>query len=50
MQEIIDTCFSQGADVAKIATMARSKRDAARVLSLYESNDNIVALAMGEEG
>ncbi|MBO7054604.1 MAG: type I 3-dehydroquinate dehydratase [Bacteroidales bacterium] len=50
LQEIIDTCFSQGADVAKIATMARSKRDAARVLSLYESNDNIVALAMGEEG
>ena len=50
LQEIIDTCFLQGADVAKIATMARSKRDAARVLSLYESNDNIVALAMGEEG
>ena len=50
LQEIIDTCFSQGADIAKIATMARSKRDAARVLSLYESNDNIVALAMGEEG
>ncbi|MBP5582399.1 MAG: type I 3-dehydroquinate dehydratase [Bacteroidales bacterium] len=50
LQEIIDTCFSQGADIAKIATMAQSKRDAARILSLYETNDNIVALAMGEEG
>ena len=50
LQEIIDSCFSQGADIAKIATMARSKRDASRVLSLYETNDNIVALAMGEAG
>ncbi|MBO7124879.1 MAG: type I 3-dehydroquinate dehydratase [Bacteroidales bacterium] len=50
LQEIIDCCFSQGADIAKIATMARSKRDTSRVLSLYETNDNIVALAMGEEG
>lgn len=50
LQEIIDTCFSQGADIAKVATMAQSRQDVARILSMYETYDNLVALAMGEAG
>ena len=50
LKSIVDDCFAQGADIAKIATMAQTKADSARVLSLYAEYSNIVALAMGAEG
>ncbi len=50
LKTIVDDCFAQGADIAKIATMAQTKADSARVLSLYAEYSNIVALAMGAEG
>jgi len=50
LHAIIDNCFEWGADIAKIATTACSKADSARVLGLYATYQNIVALAMGECG
>jgi 3-dehydroquinate dehydratase-1 len=51
---IVDTCFAQGASIAKVAVMARSAQDSARVLALYGSHygaaRRIVALAMGAPG
>lgn len=50
LQSIVDTCFSQGANVAKIATTAKNTKDSARILSLYSKYSNLVALAMGNLG
>lgn len=50
LQSIVDTCFSQGADIAKVATTANSEKDSARILALYAKYSNLVALAMGEKG
>lgn len=50
LQSIVDTCFSQGADIAKVATTANSGQDSARILALYAKYSNLVALAMGEKG
>ena len=38
------------ADYIKIATMANTKKDVARVLSLYENSNNLIAFNMGEIG
>ncbi|WP_320052136.1 type I 3-dehydroquinate dehydratase [uncultured Acetobacteroides sp.] len=47
MVEMVD----DGADILKLATMANSAADAARILSLYENPIKpMVALAMGEAG
>lgn len=48
LTEVINNCFSKGADVVKIVTTANTKADASRILGLYEKHENIVALAMGE--
>jgi len=50
MQTIIDLAKSQNADYVKIAVQASSKVDTARVLSLYENNDKLIAFGMGEVG
>ncbi|MBR5434577.1 MAG: type I 3-dehydroquinate dehydratase [Bacteroidales bacterium] len=50
LKSIVDSCFAQHADIAKVATMAHTQEDCARVLSLYADYKNVVALAMGEEG
>jgi len=50
LEKIIADCYSAGADIAKIATTAVTKQDSARILSLYSTERELVALAMGEEG
>ena len=50
LYEIMDTCYDQGADVAKLAVMAYSREDAARILSLYSNGKPLIALGMGEAG
>jgi len=49
---IIERCFAAGADIAKLACMASSEADAARILALYQREDrhDLIALAMGEKG
>lgn len=50
LHEIVKQCFADGADIAKIATMACSTQDSARLLSLYDSTKQLVILGMGEAG
>lgn len=50
LRQIITDCKAKGADLVKIACMASSKHDTARILSLYEKNENLVAFCMGEIG
>jgi len=50
LQQILEDCFSRGADIAKIACQVRSLNDSARLLSLYDTDRKIIALGMGEEG
>ena len=50
LETIIDSCYTQGADIAKIATTALTIQDSARILSLYQTARPLIALAMGELG
>ena len=50
LQKIIDTCFEQGADVAKVATMVNKVEDNAVILSMLKSGKRIVSIGMGELG
>jgi 3-dehydroquinate dehydratase-1 len=51
LQSIIEQATAMGADIVKIATMAHSAGDAARIMSLYaDSHYSLVAFAMGEFG
>lgn len=43
-------CLACGADIVKIATMANTEQDAARILALYAHHRQLVAIAMGEKG
>lgn len=47
---IIRQSFNMGADRVKLATMANTKADSARILSLYDDFDRLLAFAMGTEG
>ena len=50
LKRIIIRSKEMGADCVKIAVTANSPADCARIMSLYDSHDNIVAFAMGEVG
>jgi len=50
LREIIRNCREYDADIIKIATTIETKADIIRVLSLYYSNDSIVAIGMGDKG
>lgn len=55
LETIIEQCFSQGADIAKIVCQVHSEADSARILSLYDypgrlHRGKITALGMGEKG
>ena len=56
LETIIEKCFGNGADIAKVACQVNGEADAARILSLYDydrensKEKKIVALGMGEKG
>jgi 3-dehydroquinate dehydratase type I len=50
LHDIIAACRSQGADLVKLITTARTASDCARLLSLYADEKNLIAFAMGELG
>jgi 3-dehydroquinate dehydratase-1 len=50
LDAIVNSCFSQGADIAKIACMANSHRDSVRLLSLLDSDKTVLPIGMGEKG
>ncbi len=50
LEAILSQCFRMGADIAKIACTARSRRDNARLLGLLDRRERVVVVAMGEKG
>jgi 3-dehydroquinate dehydratase-1 len=50
LEDIINTSFGWGADYTKLATMAVTDADNARILGLYENHKNLIAFCMGEKG
>lgn len=50
LENIIRESRLKGADIVKIATMAKSYEDSATVMSLYSKNKDIIAFCMGKEG
>ena len=50
LQKIIDKAQKLSAHYTKIVCYANNKQDVARVLSLYEENNKIIAFNMGEIG
>lgn len=50
LREIVGNCYAFGGEVAKVATSAKSTQDSARILSLYDTEKPVVALAMGKFG
>ena len=50
LEDILDSCYDRGGDVAKIATRVDSREEALRLLSLYGLSGRKVILGMGDEG
>lgn len=48
--QIIEDCFDSGADIAKVVCRVQTSQDCVRILSLYESRKNLIALGMGDLG
>ena len=47
---IIEKCFKDGADIAKIACKVNSSSDLKRLFKLYEKFDRVICFGMGELG
>jgi len=50
LEAILDRCFAAGADLAKIACLARTPADAARLLGLLADGRPLVVAGMGPAG
>jgi len=50
LQEILRSCYSAGAEIAKIACAVNCKRDNARLLALYDKAGRKIVLGMGDQG
>jgi 3-dehydroquinate dehydratase type I len=50
LEDTVSRCFAAGADVAKIACLARSPADAARLLGLLGHGRPVIAVGMGAMG
>ena len=50
LEGIVDACFEAGADIVKIACMAHSETDNARLLGLLDDSRKVVVIGMGRKG
>lgn len=50
LEQIVDWCFSSGADIAKIACKINDSKENARLLSLLDSGKSIIVIGMGKKG
>ena len=50
LEQIVQECYTQGADLAKIATHVNVNRDNSKILSLYKAPGRLVAIGMGDLG
>ncbi len=50
LRQIVEWCFQSEADIAKIACMANSEKDNARLLGLLDIGRPLIVIGMGERG
>jgi 3-dehydroquinate dehydratase-1 len=50
LRDVVEDSFAAGGDVAKVACLARSPREAARLLALLDDGRPIIAIGMGPWG
>ncbi|MCK5760924.1 MAG: type I 3-dehydroquinate dehydratase [Candidatus Delongbacteria bacterium] len=50
MKNIINRCFDSKADIAKIVAKVNTSQDIMNIMSLYDTDKEIIALGMGELG
>ena len=50
LAQVIEELFDRGADIAKVVCRVRNIQECSRLLSLYETKKNIMALGLGELG
>lgn len=50
LDNIIKTCFEQGADIAKVACLAKTEAHAARILGLADDSRTVLPIGMGKKG
>jgi 3-dehydroquinate dehydratase type I len=50
LYRMVDSLFSAGADIAKIACMVRSPEDNAKMLGLYANFQNLISFGLGNRG
>lgn len=50
LEDLVDRCFTSGADIAKIACRVRSSKDNARLLGLLDDDRALVVVGLGREG
>ncbi len=50
LENIVNQCYTQGADLAKVATHVNVNRDNSKILSLYKAPGRLVAIGMGDLG
>jgi 3-dehydroquinate dehydratase-1 len=50
LKRMLQRCFAQGAEIAKVVCRVRSGLDCARILSLYKTRGKVIALGMGPKG
>ncbi len=50
LEDLVDRCFTSGADIAKIACRVRSSKDNARLLGLLDDDRALVVVGLGRKG
>ena len=50
LSQIVEDCFAEGADIAKLATQVNTVQDAARILGLLDDQRTVLPIGMGELG
>ncbi len=50
LEQVVDACFAEGADIAKIACTVQSGQDGARLLGLLDDGRAIIVVGMGAKG
>jgi len=50
LEAIVGDCFKMGADIAKVACLAKNKDDCLALLGLLAKNKNVIPIGMGKAG
>jgi 3-dehydroquinate dehydratase type I len=50
LEDVLGHCFRREADIAKVVCRVHSSADCSRILSLYQTKENIIAFGLGKTG